>query len=81
MTPGAVEKLNINLWSTAQTFEKGHRIGVHITSSNFPRFAVNPNNGAALDDVTAPATSAQNTIYFDSNRSSSIVLPVVTGGF
>lgn len=81
MTPGAVEKLTINLWSTAQTFEKGHRIGVHVTSSNFPRFAVNPNNGAALDDVTTPATSAQNTIYFDSNRPSSIVLPVVTGGF
>lgn len=78
MQPGAIEKLTINMWSTAQTFEKGHRIGVHVTSSNFPRFAVNPNNGAALDDVTTPAKTARNTIYFDSNRPSAIVLPVVT---
>ncbi|TFH74881.1 CocE/NonD family hydrolase [Gammaproteobacteria bacterium LSUCC0112] len=78
MTPGAVEKLTINMWSTAQTFEKGHRIGVHVTSSNFPRFAVNPNNGAALDDVAAPAKAAQNTVYFDSSRPSAIILPIVT---
>ena len=78
MTPGEVEKLTINMWSTAQTFEKGHRIGVHVTSSNYPRFAVNPNNGAALDDMAAPAKTAENTIYFDSQRPSAIVLPVVT---
>lgn len=78
MTPGAVERLVINMWSTAQTFEAGHRIGVHVTSSNYPRFAVNPNNGAALDDSSTPAQEARNTIYFDANRPSAIVLPVVT---
>jgi len=78
MTPGEVEKLTINMWSTAQTFEKGHRLGVHVSSSNFPRFAVNPNNGAALDDTTTPAKIANNTIYFDAQRPSAIVLPVVT---
>jgi predicted acyl esterase len=78
MTPGDVEKLTINMWSTAQTFEKGHRIGIHVTSSNFPRFAVNPNNGAALDDTATPAKVANNTIYFDAQRPSAIVLPVVT---
>jgi hypothetical protein len=77
-TPGQVEKLNINMWSTAQTFEKGHRLGIHVTSSNYPRFAVNPNNGAALDDLTTPAKIAQNTVFFDAQRPSAIVLPVVT---
>lgn len=77
MTPGAVEKLVINMWSTAQTFEAGHRIGVHVTSSNYPRFAVNPNNGAALDDSETQAQAAQNTVYFDAERPSAIVLPVV----
>jgi predicted acyl esterase len=77
-TPGEVEKLTINMWSTAQTFEKGHRLGVHVTSSNFPRFAVNPNNGAALDDSTTPAKIAQNTVFFDAQRPSALVLPVVT---
>jgi len=79
MTPGTVEKLIINMWSTAQTFEKGHRIGVHVTSSNFPRFAVNPNNGAPLDDTGTPASIARNTVYFDASRPSAMVLPIVTG--
>jgi len=77
MTPGVVEKLLVNMWSTAQTFEQGHRIGIHVTSSNFPRFAVNPNNGAALDDLDAPGQVATNIIYFDAQRPSAIVLPVV----
>lgn len=77
-TPGAVEKLNINMWSTAQTFERGHRIGIHVTSSNYPRFAVNPNNGADLDDSSAQAKVANNTIYFDAQHPSAIILPVVT---
>lgn len=78
MTPGKIEKLLINMWSTAQTFEAGHRIGVQVTSSNYPRFAVNPNNGAALDDSTTPAKIANNTIYFDAEHPSAIILPVVT---
>ena len=76
--PGKVEKLLINMWSTAQTFEKGHRIGVHVSSSNYPRFAVNPNNGAALDDLDTAARIATNTVYFDAQRPSAIILPVVT---
>ncbi|MEX0619399.1 MAG: CocE/NonD family hydrolase [Pseudohongiellaceae bacterium] len=78
MTPGQVEKLTINMWSTAQTFEKGHRIGVHVTSSNYPRFDVNRNNGALLDDTTTPAQPASNTVWFDAQRPSAIVLPVLT---
>ncbi|MEX1197758.1 MAG: CocE/NonD family hydrolase [Pseudohongiellaceae bacterium] len=78
MTPGRIEKLVIDMWATAQTFEEGHRIGVHVTSSNSPRFAVNPNNGAPLDDTETPGVVAENTVYFDARRPSAIVLPVVT---
>ncbi len=78
MTPGEVEKVTINMWSTAQTFEAGHRIGIHVSSSNYPRFAVNPNNGAALDDLDTPAKIATNTIYFDAQHPSAMILPVVT---
>lgn len=78
MKPGEVEKLTINMWSTAQTFEKGHRIGIHVTSSNYPRFAVNPNNGAPLNDVSTPAAVANNAIYFDARHPSAMILPVVT---
>lgn len=78
--PGEIEKFNINMWNTAQTFEKGHRIGVQVSSSNYPRFAVNPNNGAALDDTNTATKVANNTIYFDAQHRSVIILAVVTDG-
>lgn len=78
MTPGQPEKLIIDLWSTAQTFEKGHRIAVHVSSSNFPRFEVNPNTGEAPGEDKIPPRIAQNSIYHDAAHPSAIVLPVVT---
>ncbi len=78
MTPGQAEKLNIDLWSTAITFEKGHRIAVHVSSSNYPRFEVNPNTGEAPGEETLPPRVAKNTIYHDASHPSAIVLPVLT---
>lgn len=77
MTPGKVEKLLINMWSTAQTFEKGHKLAVHVTSSNFPRFDVNKNQGEELGDLNAKPRVSQNTIYFDLEHPSAIILPVL----
>jgi hypothetical protein len=78
MAPGKAEKLTINMWSTAQTFEKGHKIAIHVSSSNHPRFDINKNRGEALDDLNAKPRIALNTIYFDANRPSAMILPVVT---
>jgi putative CocE/NonD family hydrolase len=77
MTPGAPEKLTIDLWPTAITFEKGHRIAVHVTSSNSPRFEVNPNTGEAAGAHKLPPRVAANTVYMDAAHPSAIVLPVV----
>ncbi|WP_334161289.1 CocE/NonD family hydrolase [Phenylobacterium sp.] len=77
MTPGAPEKLEIDLWPTALTFEKGHRIAVHVTSSNAPRFEVNPNTGEAPGAAKLKPRVALNTVYLDASRPSAIVLPVV----
>ncbi len=73
MTPGIPAKFEIDLWHTAQTFEKGHRIAVHVTSSNFPRFDVNPNTGVP----SMESRVATNSIYLDAQRPSAIVLPIV----
>ncbi len=78
MSPGQPEKLIIDLWSTALTFEKGHRIAVHVTSSNFPRFEVNANTGETPGESKIPPRVANNTIYFDSEHPSAIVLPVIS---
>jgi predicted acyl esterase len=75
MTPGAPEKMVIDLWPTAITFEKGHRIALHITSSNSPRFDVNLNNGEAPGK--GKPRVATNTIYMDESHPTAIVLPVI----
>jgi predicted acyl esterase len=76
MTPGAPEKLVLDLWDTAITFEEGHRIAVHVTSSNSPRFDVNPNTGE-LPGPDVETRVARNTIHLDAAHPSAILLPVI----
>jgi len=77
MTPGAPEEMTIDLWNTAITFEKGHRIALHVTSSNSPRFEVNPNTGEAPGHHDLKPRVATNTLYFDKDHPSALVLPVI----
>jgi putative CocE/NonD family hydrolase len=74
--PGQIEEVEIDLWSTSIVIKAGHRLRVHITSSNFPRWDRNLNTG---EPVTSAITMrvAQQRIYHDRNRPSRIVLPVV----
>jgi hypothetical protein len=77
MTPGAPEELDIDLWSTAITFEKGHRIALHISSTSSPRFEVNPNTGEAPGEHKQKPRVATNSIYMGASHPSALVLPVV----
>jgi predicted acyl esterase len=56
----------------------GHRIRLDVSSSNFPRFDVNPNTGEPLGR-SRRAVVADNTLYHDRQRPSHIRLPVVRG--
>jgi len=76
MTPNQVYKLTIKIYPTSNVFKKGHRIRLDISSSNFPRFDVNPNTGEPLNDNRRIIT-ADNTIYLDKTRPSHIVLPII----
>lgn len=75
MKPGKIEKVTIDLWSTANVFNKGHRIGVHISSSNDPRFDPNPNTGKPLRADNETRT-AKNVFYHERWHASRILLPV-----
>jgi uncharacterized protein len=78
MTPGRPEELHIDLWNTAFTFEKGHKIQVTVTSSNSTKFEVNPNTGEPFGDpTTTPPRVATNTVYFDKRHPSAMILPVL----
>ena len=63
--------------TTAWRFEKGHRIAVHVTSSNFPRYVVNANTGEAAGGTSGKTRVAGNTVFHDAARASAILLPVV----
>ncbi|MFP6583867.1 MAG: CocE/NonD family hydrolase [Candidatus Hydrogenedentota bacterium] len=76
MTPGKPELMVIDLWNMSMTFEKGHKIAVHISSSNFPRFEVNPNTGEAPGSSKLKPKIAVNAVHHDAKYSSALVLPV-----
>jgi uncharacterized protein len=76
MTPGTIYPFTIKLYPTSNVFKKGHRIRVDISSSNFPRFDVNPNTGEPLNNNRRWAR-AVNSIYHESDHPSCIMLPVV----
>lgn len=77
MEPGAPVELVIDLWPTAITFEKGHRIALHVTSSNAPRFEVNPNTGETPGKGALKPRVATNVILHDAAHPSALVLPVI----
>lgn len=76
MEPGTVYPFTIRLYPTSNVFKKGHRLRVEISSSNFPRFDVNPNTGEPLNEHRRSVV-AENTIRHEAEHPSAIVLPVV----
>ncbi|MDP2959517.1 MAG: CocE/NonD family hydrolase [Longimicrobiales bacterium] len=79
MTPGQVYELVIEPYPTANVFKKGHRIRIDISSSNFPRFDLNPNTGEPLGR-SRRMIAADNSIYHDATRASHLVLPIAPAG-
>lgn len=76
MEEGKVYKVGLTPMSTSNYFEKGHRIRIEISSSNFPRFDRNLNTGGRNFDESDPIV-ATNSVHHSSNYPSSIVLPIV----
>jgi len=76
MEPGEVYPFTIKLYPTSNVFKKGHRIRVDISSSNFPRFDVNPNTGEPLN-AHRRFVIATNTLRHDSEHPSHIMLPII----
>jgi len=76
MEPGRPYEFTITLYPTSLVFQRGHQIRVHISSSNFPRFDVNPNTGGPLGRELVTQTAVQ-TIFHDAARPSRVVLPII----
>ena len=76
MEKGKVYEVNLTPMSTSNYFEKGHRIRIEVSSSNFPRFDRNMNTGGNNYDETE-GVIATNKIHHSSKYPSSVSLPVM----
>jgi hypothetical protein len=76
LTPGKVEEVTVDCWSTSIIFNRGHRLRATITSSNYPRFDINPGTGEPWSDSGAKVKQT-NRIFCDAGHASQLILPVV----
>ena len=73
LVPGKIYCIVVRPFDTANVVKKGHRIRLDISSSNFPRFDVNPNTGEPLGSSRLLMT-ADNTLYHDPAHASAVKL-------
>lgn len=76
MEKGKVYQVNLTPMSTSNYFEKGHRIRIEVSSSNFPRFDRNMNTGGNNYDETE-GVIATNHIHHSSKYPSFVSLPIM----
>ncbi|HIJ75051.1 MAG TPA: CocE/NonD family hydrolase [Candidatus Hydrogenedentes bacterium] len=75
LPPGKIGVLDIDLWHISLIVNAGHRIGLHVSSSNYPRFEKNPNTG---DDLPTDDNLrvAHNVVHMGKECPSTLILPV-----
>jgi putative CocE/NonD family hydrolase len=76
LTPNEVTAFTFELYPSSNVFTAGHCIRLDISSSNFPRFDINPNTGGPLGSERRIEVAHQ-AIYHDAAHPSHIVLPVI----
>jgi uncharacterized protein len=76
LIPGRVYRFSIDLWATSNVFRAGHKLGLEISSGNFPRFDRNLNLGEASATAKNSIT-AKNSVLHDSAHPSALILPVL----
>jgi putative CocE/NonD family hydrolase len=81
LVDGTVYQAEIDLWSTAYIFPKGHRIRVAVSSAASPYYHANPNTGSPEKESVSPSrfepVAATNAIHLAPQYPSRISLPVV----
>ena len=77
ITPGAVHDYVVDLGYTASVFQKGHRIRLEVSSSNFPHFDRNPNTATVFGEGGEVKRASQQ-IWHDQDHPSQLVLQVST---
>ena len=74
--PGEPTRYSIELASTAHRFAAGHRLRLKVSSSNFPRFAPNPNTGGPMASEAEAHPAVQHVLH-DSDHPSELTIWVL----
>lgn len=75
MEPYTVYEVTLDLQSTFYVFNPGHVIRLYVSSSNYPRFSVNLNNGNNVLEEGPPIV-ATNFVFHSGQSPSALNLPV-----
>jgi putative CocE/NonD family hydrolase len=76
LEPGEVAEYWIRCYPTANVFRRGHRVRLDVTSSSFPRFSRNLNNGEDVGTSTRMVVAEQTVLHTDVYPSH-VLLPVI----
>jgi putative CocE/NonD family hydrolase len=76
LKPNEIYPLEITMYPTSNLFAKNHMIRVDISSSNYPRFDINPNTGDSLGK-SRRFSLTDNTVYHEIDHPSHIILPII----
>ena len=76
LKPGEVVEGVVDLWSTSLILNVGHRLRISVTSSNWPRFSVNQNNGLPYpESVAGEGAPVTVTLHHDGEYASYLEVP------
>jgi len=76
LTPGSLEKYDIDLWFTSRVFEPGHRLRVAVSSALFPKYDRNLNTGGNNERDSTFVVAHQRLVH-DAAHPSHLILPVI----
>jgi len=76
LTPGRVERYDIDLWFTSRVFEPGHRLRVTVSSALFPKYDRNLNTGGNNERDSTFVVAHQRLLH-DPAHPSHVTLPIV----
>jgi uncharacterized protein len=74
MHPAKTYHVTLDLWATSNVFQKGHRLRLEVSSSNFPRFDRSRNSAG---DQESSVIRATNVVYHDRMHPSALFVPIV----
>ena len=75
-TPNTTVSVTIEMWDVAWKFQKGSRIRIDVTSSDFPQYSVHSNYAGCWALATG-SKDAHQKIYYGKGHISSIIFPKI----